>query len=217
MSQERDGGLDALDFIEDDVVDAIDEDLAFEGKDATMQRRRVTYDDSGRKRLLVIGGAAAVVLIVLLVLVFGGADVSQKDLNALNGRLDQIEGTLNALGGMDARITRLETDADRLTKAVDKAAGDERPLARRIDGLAQKVARLTETVGALTSQPPKNPVPRDVPTTKATRYHLVRKGETLYAIARKYGLTLDDLLTLNNLKKGRAILPGQKLVVGPGR
>jgi len=45
--------------------------------------------------------------------------------------------------------------------------------------------------------------------------HTVRKGETLYDIARKYGISLNDLRSRNNLYGRRFIYPGQKLYI-PG-
>jgi LysM repeat protein len=48
-------------------------------------------------------------------------------------------------------------------------------------------------------------------TTNFT-YHTVAQGETLYAIARKYGVKVDDIKKLNNLGEG-AIKPGDKLRV----
>lgn len=43
-------------------------------------------------------------------------------------------------------------------------------------------------------------------------YHTVRPGETLWDIARRYGLTVAELRRLNGLR-GRAIRPGQRLRV----
>jgi LysM repeat protein len=47
------------------------------------------------------------------------------------------------------------------------------------------------------------------------RYHQVSAGESPYRIAQKYGIRVDELLRLNNLKKNQAIYPGQKLLVAP--
>jgi LysM repeat protein len=34
----------------------------------------------------------------------------------------------------------------------------------------------------------------------AEGYHLVKDGETLYSISKKYGLSVDDLVKLNNME-----------------
>lgn len=44
-------------------------------------------------------------------------------------------------------------------------------------------------------------------------FHLVQEGESLFSISRRYGLTTDQLRTLNNLDAGGVIVPFQKLYV----
>lgn len=51
-----------------------------------------------------------------------------------------------------------------------------------------------------------------VKTTEVRRYHTVRKGETLSTIARRYGLSREDLRRLNRLRSDK-IAVGQKLLV----
>lgn len=43
------------------------------------------------------------------------------------------------------------------------------------------------------------------------RYHKVKRGETLSAIARKRGVTIDKLCKLNRISKGKRLRPGQIL------
>ncbi|MBI4238873.1 MAG: LysM peptidoglycan-binding domain-containing protein [Deltaproteobacteria bacterium] len=47
--------------------------------------------------------------------------------------------------------------------------------------------------------------------------HLVRRGDTLGAIAKRYGVSLAELKTMNRLGKAGALRPGQKLVVKTGK
>ena len=44
-----------------------------------------------------------------------------------------------------------------------------------------------------------------------SRFHKVRKGETLYSIARKRGTTVNAIMKLNHLKKNSKLKPGQIL------
>ena len=48
--------------------------------------------------------------------------------------------------------------------------------------------------------------------TKAV-YHEVVAGETIYGISRRYGLTVDELRHLNQLKSEVIIHPNQRLLV----
>ncbi len=45
----------------------------------------------------------------------------------------------------------------------------------------------------------------------ATTVHKVKKGETLYGIAKKYGISVDKLIEINGLKKNPQLLLGQKI------
>ncbi len=57
--------------------------------------------------------------------------------------------------------------------------------------------------------------PAPVASTPAKTY-TVQKGDSFYTIARRHGITIDELTAANNLGKNAAIRPGQKLVI-PGK
>lgn len=48
-------------------------------------------------------------------------------------------------------------------------------------------------------------------TTKAATVHSVGRGETLWSIARRYGVTVDELKRWNGISDHRAVRVGQKL------
>lgn len=50
-------------------------------------------------------------------------------------------------------------------------------------------------------------------TTSGTKNYTVRKGDTLYGIARKHGMSLNDLLKMNGLTTKSKIYPGKKIKV----
>ncbi len=54
------------------------------------------------------------------------------------------------------------------------------------------------------------PQPQDV---SSGRYHTVRKGDTLSAIARQYGTTVERLLDDNGLERTAILQPGQMIYV----
>lgn len=56
--------------------------------------------------------------------------------------------------------------------------------------------------------------PTRTPTPEVVTY-VVQKGDTLYSIARKYNVTVEDLAACNNIKNPDLIHPGQKLIVSP--
>lgn len=65
---------------------------------------------------------------------------------------------------------------------------------------------------------PASPAPAPTPTSPqpasvAPLVHVVGQGDTLFAIARRYGVTVDDLRRANNLGSSDVIVPGQRLVI----
>ncbi len=66
----------------------------------------------------------------------------------------------------------------------------------------------------------KRPIHKKYKTVKKTKFnkkksifHVVKKGETLYAISRKYKISVNRLRALNKLTKKSAIYPGEMLLV----
>lgn len=45
------------------------------------------------------------------------------------------------------------------------------------------------------------------------KYHKVEKGETLYRLSKKFGISVNDLIEMNNLKKNSQLQHGQKIKV----
>jgi lipid-binding SYLF domain-containing protein len=50
-------------------------------------------------------------------------------------------------------------------------------------------------------------------TEREPNYHIVRRGDTLYGIGRRYGVSLDELLRANRINKADPIHPGQKILI----
>jgi LysM repeat protein len=48
----------------------------------------------------------------------------------------------------------------------------------------------------------------------AALHHTVRKGETVFSIARRYGVSVEELRKWNGLR-GSTVRPGQRLWVSP--
>jgi len=78
----------------------------------------------------------------------------------------------------------------------------------------QSLRRLAKAIasGAI-SYLKKNPPEREEVVRTLSTVHVVRSGDTLWGIARKYGMNLKELLSLNGLRRNSKIRPGQKLRV----
>lgn len=75
--------------------------------------------------------------------------------------------------------------------------------------------RSNTTVAAAPSQASTQRVQAASSSTQnaSASYHVVKKGETAFAIAKKYGLTVNELIKLNNLPSNGTVKLGQKLKV----
>lgn len=60
------------------------------------------------------------------------------------------------------------------------------------------------------------PAPTPASASASARSHTVVAGDTVYAIAQKYGTTVDAVLTANGLTRAAVIHPGQQLAVSAG-
>lgn len=158
-------------------------------------------------------GAGLILVIVLLILFFPTSRSSQSanQFKMLEGRFKNIEDRLLALEGIEKRL----------------AQGEEK--VSRVDGLEKKLAHMEQQIADLTKMTERAPAPKAQKTAKPAptgqaaqtepelRYHQVRAGETLYSIARRYGLKVDELRQLNKLAPNAVLHPGDKLVVSRGK
>jgi LysM repeat protein len=168
----------------------------------------------------IILGVGILLVIILLALFFRGPNgASKEDVSIVRNRLDQLEKRLASLDATEKKISSLENRFLALQQSVARFDSAEKSLREKVDKLGQQVERLT-------IPPPPPPAKATVtdssqkPSTAqgGVRYHEVKQGETLYRIASKYNMTMDELRRLNNLKPNQnSIKPGQKLAVSPNR
>ena len=87
-------------------------------------------------------------------------------------------------------------------------------IATRLRGVGGKGGEDNTNYAALAQQQPRQQQAK--PATRTTRqqtssYHKVQRGETLYAIARKHGTTVDAICRLNRITQKTVLKPGQIL------
>jgi LysM repeat protein len=54
----------------------------------------------------------------------------------------------------------------------------------------------------------------DLDTRPVYKYHRFKRGETLASVAKKYGISVRELKSINDLKRKKKVRPGQNLIVG---
>jgi len=117
-----------------------------------------------------------------------------EELDAISARLAMIEQRMTQLEKMEQRLSAYEFQLKALQESF-----------ARLDGTITEILETSQT-------------DRGQPATQRTAgYYRVERGDSLYGIAKKYGLTVEELRQLNNLTKGQVIYPGQNLLVNPKR
>ena len=180
--------------------------------------RRAIIDFVPEMKFLILGGTGILLIIIIIALLLrGGSEISRKDLNDLSARVGSLENQLLHLGRIERRVAHLEQQEKRLQQSVGEVNGSTRSLKQQLDTIAQKLDML-EGEPTADTKGTKASVPRKVTSSSPSKkpFHEVRRGENLFRIASKYGLTMDELCRLNNITPDQVIYPGQRLIVKPG-
>ena len=163
-------------------------------------------------------GIGFLILFILLILLFARNKITvlEKRIGALESSVKNVEEKVDKLDLVENRDTQVSEQAQTFQQFKESVGRSEAALTSRMDQIAVKLDSLqrqmskTPTVKAKTLKAAK--VSKK---TTSNRYHIVKKGETLYQIGPQYGLTVNKLRQLNKLGNNDTIYPGQKLVVGP--
>ena len=185
-----------------EIFSEMQEDLARNTPNVRRNREPNNSDSSGKSLLL--WGFIAIILILLIVLLFRGGDKAViGDLNALKDRVGQMEKRAATLDAAAKKMDTVDGQIKGLQQSLTKIESTQRSLAERIDKLAQHAEK-----------PPAPQAPQKKPSVQG-KVHEVRPGETVFSIAKKYNLTADQLLKLNNMTRKDTLQAGQKVVVAP--
>lgn len=184
-----------------EMLEDMAEDLAKDRRKEPLRRQKNSGSGPSGRFILLLG-LGAVILFLLLVLLFRGS--GKQDLTPIQGRLDQLEKRTARIDEYGKRLETLDTQIKSLQQNQSRLEGSAKTTAERLEKLSRQAEK-----------PPAQPPAQKEPAQAKPQVHEVRPGDTLYGIAGRYGITLDQLLRLNNLKKNAAIQPGQKLRVSP--
>jgi LysM repeat protein len=161
-----------------------------------------------------LGGIGLVIIVILLVTVlFRSSDVvDSQQLLALEERIQGLEQRLATVGLIDQALDRIGKNEKELNLIMARVDRFEGTVTTQIDQIIKELGKLHQKTGSAPAPKAGAPPPVAKSTRKKkTKVHEVSAGETLYAISRRYGLTVDQLRTYNNIRKDAAIRPGQKL------
>ena len=60
--------------------------------------------------------------------------------------------------------------------------------------------------------PPRNPFPPSVPSRPSYRIYIVRRGDTIWSISNRFGVSVQNIMAVNNLVFP-IVFPGQRLII----
>ena len=183
------------------------------------ERPSVAFQKKSIPALAVVGlGLAVLVVILGFVFLRPKNTVDPQFLQSLETRIQQLEKKLATIGVMDQVIERLgkqEQDLDQLNKKTDRF---ESTVTTQIDQIIKELGALHQKTAQLKAAATPQPTPAvkkqpdAAQKTKSTaKLHQVQPGETLYRISLRYGLSVEQLRSYNDLTANDAIYPGQKL------
>jgi LysM repeat protein len=178
-----------------------------------------TPDNSNSQRkLLVFVGIGVLLLIIVFSLFFIGSNETRKDLSSIRSNLDQVEKRLTQVEDKIARLNKeVITSKVDFDKNMEQRESQMSSLERRLDEQSKRIEQLQEAMSTLPTKKKSPEIVHKKPTSQTIkRYHEVRKGETLYGIARRYGISVDKLCRLNHITAETVVRPGQKLLVASG-
>jgi LysM repeat protein len=185
-----------------EIFGEMQEDLARNKPNVRRSRNPQDSDSSGKPLLL--WGFIGIILILLIVLLFRGGDKAvTEDLNALKTRVEQMEKRALPLEAAAKKMDAVDSQIKGLQQSVSKVEGAQRSLAERIDKLAQKAEK------------PSAPQAAQKKPSAQAKLHEVQPGETIFSIAKKYNLSAEQFLKLNNMTNKDTLQAGQKVVVAP--
>jgi LysM repeat protein len=201
-----------------ELMEEIADDFEYAANNENAERHKKPPDSKSQRKILVLWSGVILLLIVIIALLFGGGkEVGTGKPISIKPGLDQIEERLQRLEGMYEKIALLEKQERGLQQSIARTDRSRQSLAERLDSLFREVETLRkrQTPVAAKIEPKSTVQEKRVPEAKR-QYHVVLSGDSLYGIARKYSMSVDDLRRLNNLRPKQVIYPGQKLLIVQG-
>lgn len=196
----------------DDLINDLADDVQENRSSRILRDRRSSLYTISQGKILLFGGAGLLVLIILVVLFFlGGKEAPSEDLSLIQARLTQIEARTKAAGALENRIQQIEEQEKEVRQSLLKTDLSIRTIKRDLNQLIEAFESIQKKTPPV---PKKVEAPKEASIAQTEKgYHVVSRGETLYRISKKYGISLDDLRRLNNMDPNALIHPGQKLLV----
>ncbi len=163
-------------------------------------------------------GIGLLVLLILLLLLFVRNKMTRFDsrLNTLEDRVQRVEEKGQKLDSMRYGMAQIGEQSQSVEQLKTRLDRSEKTLTARMDQISKEFGNLKrQALKAGIVKTKSSKTAKILQRTVKSRYHIVKSGETLYTIGRRYGVTVKELQKINKLSGGNVIHPGQKLKISP--
>jgi LysM repeat protein len=155
-----------------------------------------------------------IVIIVMLAIWFRGTPQNTQadgQIQQIEERIMLMEKRLAELTGIDEELSALERDGQAYLQAIER-------LNRLETTVSMRVERIEKAITAMQAKQTKpqtktKKVAKPAPSKEKSITHVVKSGDTLYAISRRYNISINQLRQDNKLNNNSVLKPGQKLLI----
>lgn len=187
-----------------ELMEDVAKEIGYEWNDGDKPRRRQSSDKGSPKRswtpvFFIIAAIIALSLIIQWAAksrTSGQYNELKSKLEAIENRLALVEQKLQAPSNIASKVNNLESQVGGLETSIGV-------LSARLDKLTE---RRKKSAGKARSK-------ATIPRNSGKKIYRVRKGDTLYGVAKKYGIKVASLCKANGLTLKSVLHPGQKLVI----
>jgi hypothetical protein len=209
--------------------DADSEELNDEHYSHLARQNAGVLGEKSKLPFIIIGGGVLCLIVLFFVLNPRPPQNKFPDIRPIEARLGQLEERLNRLELLRDQMKNPEDQVRILSEAQALQQELAKTVQMNTDTLSEIQKKMTamefgvkKTEKTAAAQPTPPPAPQKVKDAQKTvqadadvLYHTVQKGETLFRISKKYGISTQKLQEMNNIDAKTTIYAGQKLVVGP--
>jgi LysM repeat protein len=179
---------------------------------------------------IIIGVGIICLIILFFVLNPRPPQNKYPDIRPIEARLGQLEERLNRLEALKDQLKKTEdqvriisetqTLQQELAKTVQINTDTISEIQKKMTAMEFGEKKMEKAASAASPNPQEGSQKvKDAQKTeqvdKDALYHTVQKGETLFRISKKYGISMQKLQEMNKIDAGATIYTGQKLMVGP--
>ncbi len=181
-------------------------------------RDRPYGDPGGQKKFLLLGGVGILLLILLIIVFLGTGDrSSSEELITLKTKVNRIGARLTQLDEIENRIALHQKHEKELRQSISRLDDSGKFLRAQMDELTQRLGSPKKSTASRADRAKtSSAIKKKAPTGTKSGYYVVRRGDSLYRIAKKHNLSVNELCRLNRISTKQAIKPGQRLLVASG-